>query len=65
MEPREPHFLQRLREHRAVDAEGWNVCAGLNFAESEALLDWLEAAGFAQREVVLGETGKVTVRWRE
>ena len=46
------------------DAEGWYVRAGLSLPQAEELLDWLEANGHAQREVLLDAGGLVTVRWR-
>jgi hypothetical protein len=42
---------------------GWRESRGLTFADAEALLDRLEAAGVAEREALLGPDG-VTVRWR-
>ncbi len=55
----------QMLEHSQTDAEGWERCEGLQKAEAEKLLDWLEAHGFSQREVSCTEEGKFTVRWRK
>jgi hypothetical protein len=46
------------------DAEGWDCSPRLNKSQAEALLDWLEANGYAHREVRFEEDGAFTVRWR-
>jgi hypothetical protein len=48
----------------ATDAEGWSVASGLTQREAEELLDWLEANGYARREVSFDPGPGVTVRWR-
>lgn len=48
----------------STDAEGWERRERLNKSDAERLLDWLEANGYSQREVSLGEDGSFTVRWR-
>jgi hypothetical protein len=45
------------------DAEGWATASGLTQREAEELLDWLEANGFSQREVVYSPEAGLTVRW--
>ncbi len=47
-----------------TDAAGWSSASGLSQREAEELLDWLEANGFGQREVVYPPGGGLTVRWR-
>src|SRR5262245_56815075 len=46
------------------DAQGWHVRAGLHFREVELLLDSLEAAGVAEREVQVTTDGTFQVLWR-
>jgi hypothetical protein len=46
------------------DTEGWECRERLNKLEAERLLDWLEANGYAQREVSFIEDHGFTVRWR-
>jgi hypothetical protein len=53
-----------IPERRDTDAEGWERCANLTKSEAERLLDWLEANGYSQKELLLGEDGSFTVRWR-
>ena len=53
-----------LPAHPEKDAEGWDCCPRLNKSQAERLLDWLEANGYAQREVRIEEDGNFTVRWR-
>lgn len=53
----------KLRKRPVADAEGWEQCPGLTKAEAELLLDFLEAHGCQQREVLWEEQG-ITVRWR-
>lgn len=55
---------QSIPERTRTDAEGWQICASLNKSEADQLLDWLEANGYSQREVISTEGGKFTVRWR-
>lgn len=43
---------------------GWFVRAGLHFHEVETLLDGLEAAGIADREIEIEIEGTFQVRWR-
>ena len=50
--------------HSPPDAQGWHVRAGLHFREVELLLDSLEAAGVAEREIQVGIDGTFQVRWR-
>jgi hypothetical protein len=47
-----------------ADAQGWHVRAGLHFHEVEVLLDGLEAAGVAEREIQVATDGTFQVRWR-
>jgi hypothetical protein len=47
-----------------TDAEGWERREHLTKSESEMLLDWLEANGYSQKEVLLAEDGSFIVRWR-
>ena len=47
------------------DAEGWSERRGLDAAQAERLLDWLEAHGCAQREVRYEAGRGFTVRWRK
>ena len=47
------------------DAEGWECSPRLSKSQAERLLDWLEANGYAQREVQCEEDGGFTVRWRK
>jgi hypothetical protein len=53
-----------IRPPVVPDAEGWAVVSGLTQREAEDLLDWLEANGFTQREVLYTPGPGVTVRWR-
>jgi hypothetical protein len=46
------------------DAEGWRECRALDASQAERLLDWLEAHGYAQREVRYEAERGFTVRWR-
>jgi hypothetical protein len=46
------------------DAEGWASASGLTQHEAEELLDWLEANGWTQREVLYTPGPGITVRWR-
>jgi hypothetical protein len=55
---------QPIPEGSGKDAEGWERRERLNKIESEWLLDWLEANGYSQRELSIGEDGSFTVRWR-
>jgi hypothetical protein len=55
---------QSLPHDAAADAEGWQCREGINKSEAERLLDWLEANGYSQRELSVGEDGCFTVRWR-
>ena len=57
-------WRQQPLERVEQDAEGWNCCAGLDKTEAERLLDWLEAHGYAQREIAYIEEKGFTVRWR-
>jgi hypothetical protein len=45
-------------------AAGWQVATRSSLREVEDLLDWLEAHGFARREVVALQDGLFAVRWR-
>jgi hypothetical protein len=47
-----------------ADRDGWEHRERLNKTEAERLLDWLQANGYSQREVLLAEDGSFTVRWR-
>jgi hypothetical protein len=47
-----------------ADTPGWHVRGGLHFREVETLLDGLEAAGVAVREVKVETEGTFQVRWR-
>jgi hypothetical protein len=53
-----------IRPAVVTDAEGWASASGLNQREAEELLDWLEANGFSQREVLYTDTSGITVRWK-
>ena len=53
-----------IAERRETDVEGWERCVKLTKSEAERLLDWLEANGYSQKEVLLGEDGAFIVRWR-
>jgi hypothetical protein len=65
MDPRPPDRLEKgPRRTEEGDPQGWQQCAGLNERQAEELLDWLEANGFAQREVSFGDGTGFTVRWR-
>jgi hypothetical protein len=44
--------------------QGWHVRGGLHFREVETLLDGLETAGVAEREVKVETGGTFQVRWR-
>ena len=63
MGPRPPEWLE-TGPRPEEDPQGWQQCAGLSDRQAEELLDWLEANGFAQREVSLGDGPGFTVRWR-
>jgi hypothetical protein len=52
----------KFRQRPRADG-GWEQCPGLTKTEAERLLDWLEAHGCEQREVLWEEDG-ITVRWR-
>lgn len=41
----------------------WVSRGDLTFTQATDLLDWLEANGYEQREVVMDAAGHVTVRW--
>jgi hypothetical protein len=51
-------------ESSPSDADGWERRERLDKSEAEKLLDWLEANGYAQREVEIREDGGFMVRWR-
>ncbi len=53
-----------VRPEITSDAAGWSTASGLTQREAEELLDWLEANGFGQREVLYTPSPGVTVRWR-
>jgi hypothetical protein len=53
-----------VRPPIATDAEGWATATGLTQREAEELLDWLEANGYQQREVLFASGPGITVRWR-
>jgi hypothetical protein len=53
-----------IRPPITIEAEGWATASGLTQREAEELLDWLEANGFNQREVVYTPSAGITVRWR-
>jgi hypothetical protein len=44
--------------------DGWRTVAVTSTAEAEGLLDWLELAGVAERELVRVGEACVLVRWR-
>jgi hypothetical protein len=46
------------------DAEGWCERRALDARQAERLLDWLEAHGYAQRELRYDAAHGFTVRWR-
>jgi hypothetical protein len=54
---------KQVRPDVESDPEGWASASGLTIREAEELLDWLEANGFKQREVVYTPDSKLTVRW--
>jgi hypothetical protein len=56
---------QQVLERAETEAEGWQRCQRLTKTEAETLLDWLEAHGYAQREVVYVPEQGFTVRWRK
>lgn len=62
--PRTESPLQVL-ERAKTEREGWQRCERLNKTEAEKLLDWLEAHGYGQREVVYVAEQGFTVRWRK
>jgi hypothetical protein len=46
------------------DAEGWHERRALDKGQAERLLDWLEAHGYAEREVRYEAERGFTVRWK-
>jgi hypothetical protein len=53
-----------LSESLTPDAEGWRERRSLDAGQAERLLDWLEAHGYAQREVRYEAERGFTVRWK-
>jgi hypothetical protein len=47
------------------DPHGWFYREGLTYQEAERFIDWLEASGVSEREVILEPAGTFRVRWRE
>ena len=64
MPPTREDGPRKILERSEMDAEGWDCCMGLDKTQAEMLLDWLEAHGYAQREVAYVEEKGFTVRWR-
>jgi hypothetical protein len=65
MRPAHQDSTLPLFQRSQRDAEGWDCCARLSKTEAERLLDWLEAHGYAQREVSYEDEQGFTVRWRK
>jgi hypothetical protein len=64
MGPTRKDWPRQIVENSETDAEGWNCCVCRDKTEAEMLLDWLEANGYAQREVAYAEDQGFTVRWK-
>ncbi len=64
MRPVRKDLLPPMLTRSEKDAEGWDSCPRLNKSQAETLLDWLEANGYAHREVRYDDDGAFTVRWR-
>lgn len=63
MDPNEP-TVRIDSAHEARTPDGWRVEGGLTMQEVEVMLDRLEAAGVAAREVDLLTDGTFQIRWR-
>lgn len=55
---------QASSEKRVENHLGDHVARALSFSEARNLMDWLEANGVNQREIVLDPSGTITVSWR-
>lgn len=63
MNPLRKDSSRPMVERSEKDADVWERRERLNKSEAERLLDWLEANGYSQREVIFVESGGFTVRW--
>lgn len=60
------HDLRHLQEidDRVASADSWQVTTVEDLDAVQELLDWLEAAGYAERELVIVGYSTFVVRWR-
>jgi hypothetical protein len=62
-ERRVVHLPRLLASFTVLDRSGWLEVPGLELAQAERLLDWLDNHGHQRREVTAGPGGRLTVRF--